>query len=373
MGKLEDAYRMLELEPGASMDEINQAYKDLVFVWHPDRLPTENVRLQDKAQEKIKYLNQARDYLRSQAKVGNPAVSARTSSTGASRSSYGERRERQAYASAHSTYRPRTATPPVEDRSGDRHNGYGNYYRSRQYYRPDTSQYRSYGESRSYGNNSTTSNSSTSTTGTTHGNGAASATNNGNYYQPRSAAAPDPAREPARPYTAGGNGNSYYRDTWSGGYPGPGSGYPQPQSSTGSAPSNSASPSSSYSRSRSQDPDLSDADLRGANFQERDFSGRNLSNANLSEANLQDAFLHKVNLNRANLCKANLFRANLLQANLSHANLREANLIGADLSGADLSGADLSGAKVAVGDKVMVKLTGTILTGAIMPDGTIYT
>ncbi|MFM8004815.1 MAG: J domain-containing protein, partial [Dolichospermum sp.] len=49
--ELERYYRILELEPGATLAEINQAYKDLVFVWHPDRLPKDNLRLQHKAQE----------------------------------------------------------------------------------------------------------------------------------------------------------------------------------------------------------------------------------------------------------------------------------------------------------------------------------
>jgi curved DNA-binding protein CbpA len=349
MEKLENAYRMLELEPGASMDEINQSYKDLVFIWHPDRLPKENVRLQEKAQEKIKHLNQSRDYLRSQARVGNPAIN---------RGSSGDRAQSPSYARAraYSAYRP-SSTPSPQPENSDRHNGYGNYYRSRQHYRPEASQYQSYGNGRSY-SNSDASRTST-TTNPSNGNGT---TSNHRYQQPTT----------PKPPPASSNGSSnYYRDTWSGGYPGQGftpANYRQPNPAAAQH-----QPPPSTSRARKQDPDLSGSDLRGANLQEKDFSGRNLSNCNLTEANLQDAFLHKVNLNRANLSKANLFRANLLQANLSHANLREANLIGADLSGADLSGADLSGSKVAVGDKVMVKLTGTILIGAIMPDGTIYT
>jgi len=44
---------------------VNQAYKDLAFIWHPDRIPKDNLRLQQKAQEKLKEINQARDQLRS--------------------------------------------------------------------------------------------------------------------------------------------------------------------------------------------------------------------------------------------------------------------------------------------------------------------
>ena len=52
MQELDTAYQILDLEPGASMEEVNQAYKDLVFIWHPDRLPKDNLRLIEKAQEK---------------------------------------------------------------------------------------------------------------------------------------------------------------------------------------------------------------------------------------------------------------------------------------------------------------------------------
>ena len=65
MQNLDHYYKVLGLEPGSSLEEINQAYKDLAFIWHPDRIPKDNQRLQDKAQEKLKEINQARDHLRS--------------------------------------------------------------------------------------------------------------------------------------------------------------------------------------------------------------------------------------------------------------------------------------------------------------------
>lgn len=68
MEDLAQCYFLLGLEPGASLEEVNQAYKDLAFVWHPDRLPPENLRLREKAQEKLKQINHARDRLRSQSK-----------------------------------------------------------------------------------------------------------------------------------------------------------------------------------------------------------------------------------------------------------------------------------------------------------------
>ncbi|MGC1392768.1 MAG: DnaJ domain-containing protein, partial [Coleofasciculaceae cyanobacterium] len=65
MNELDQYYRILELEPGASLDEVNQAYKDLAFIWHPDRVPEDNLRLRQKAEDKLKEINQARDQLRS--------------------------------------------------------------------------------------------------------------------------------------------------------------------------------------------------------------------------------------------------------------------------------------------------------------------
>jgi hypothetical protein len=52
-------YRILEVRPGASADEIKEAYLDLVKVWHPDRLQDEHPRLRHKAEEKLKQLNLA--------------------------------------------------------------------------------------------------------------------------------------------------------------------------------------------------------------------------------------------------------------------------------------------------------------------------
>ena len=57
-------YKALELEPGASLEEVNQAHKDLALVWHPDRLPKDSPRLQEKAHAKLQEINNARDKLR---------------------------------------------------------------------------------------------------------------------------------------------------------------------------------------------------------------------------------------------------------------------------------------------------------------------
>jgi hypothetical protein len=52
---------MLELQPGASLEEVKRAYRDLAFNWHPDR--PENVDRQRYVEEYLKKLNAAYDIL----------------------------------------------------------------------------------------------------------------------------------------------------------------------------------------------------------------------------------------------------------------------------------------------------------------------
>ena len=359
MDDIAQAYTVLELEPGASLSDVNQAYKDLVFIWHPDRIPADNVRLRDKAQDKLKRLNEARGRLKQYLRSGAPAGKAKSSNYNPER--YGSSR-----------YRP---------------------YSQGRYTRP-------YGYSNGSGNGTaTTAKDGGRPNAYTSANGSPSVHTNGSPPKPSAATNGQSATNGSKNGSANGTAAGY-------GSNGRGSSSNGRRSSNGSSGSNgrsssNGSSSSSYnpvyrhssdnsyadyiyrapqpsqysapqnSRSRGM-PDLEGSDFKGANLKEKDFSGRNLSKSNLEGADLSDAFLHKVNLNQANLHKAKLFRANLLQANLSHANLRESNLIGADLSGADLSGADLSGAVVGYGDKIMVKLTAARLTGTIMPNGNIH-
>ena len=51
-------YQMLEVQRGASPDQVKQAYKDLVNIWHPDRV-SNNPRLKQKAEAKLKEINTA--------------------------------------------------------------------------------------------------------------------------------------------------------------------------------------------------------------------------------------------------------------------------------------------------------------------------
>lgn len=62
MADINRCYEILEIEPGASLEEIKRAYRDLAFVWHPDRF-AHNDRLQQKAQQRLIEINQAYDEL----------------------------------------------------------------------------------------------------------------------------------------------------------------------------------------------------------------------------------------------------------------------------------------------------------------------
>ncbi|MEG4349120.1 J domain-containing protein [Microcoleus sp. LAD1_D3] len=58
MADINRCYEILEIEPGTSLEEIKRAYRDLAFVWHPDRFAN-NDRLQQKAQQRLTEINQA--------------------------------------------------------------------------------------------------------------------------------------------------------------------------------------------------------------------------------------------------------------------------------------------------------------------------
>ena len=58
------AYELLGMKPGVSARELKAAHRDLAKVWHPDRF-LHDPRLRDKAQEKLKEVNEAYELLSS--------------------------------------------------------------------------------------------------------------------------------------------------------------------------------------------------------------------------------------------------------------------------------------------------------------------
>jgi hypothetical protein len=64
---LDRAYEVLGVKPGVSDRELKAAHRDLAKVWHPDRF-VHDPRLQEKAQEKLKEINEAYEQLISRHK-----------------------------------------------------------------------------------------------------------------------------------------------------------------------------------------------------------------------------------------------------------------------------------------------------------------
>ncbi len=69
---LSKAYEVLGVKPGVSMQELKAAHRDLAKVWHPDRF-LHDPRLQEKAQEKLKEINEAYEQI-SSGKVPRPVT-----------------------------------------------------------------------------------------------------------------------------------------------------------------------------------------------------------------------------------------------------------------------------------------------------------
>lgn len=73
------AYDVLGVKPGVSDRELKAAHRDLAKVWHPDRF-VHDPRLQEKAQEKLKEINEAYDQLISRHTRRVPPPPRRTAS-----------------------------------------------------------------------------------------------------------------------------------------------------------------------------------------------------------------------------------------------------------------------------------------------------
>lgn len=53
-------FEILGISNDATIEEVKQAYRDLAIIWHPDRIPSKNTRLKDKAEKKMMELNNAK-------------------------------------------------------------------------------------------------------------------------------------------------------------------------------------------------------------------------------------------------------------------------------------------------------------------------
>jgi hypothetical protein len=95
------ALRLLDLEPGATPQQLREAYRDLVRVWHPDRFEADE-RLRQKATSRLSEINAAYRFLNaispSPWPAGRASGTARTTTTRTVRPTWG------------------TAAPPVQRR-----------------------------------------------------------------------------------------------------------------------------------------------------------------------------------------------------------------------------------------------------------------
>jgi len=56
---IQRCFEILELDMNASTEDVRKARKDLIFIWHPDRVSSKNPRLKKKAEKKIIEINEA--------------------------------------------------------------------------------------------------------------------------------------------------------------------------------------------------------------------------------------------------------------------------------------------------------------------------
>ena len=61
---LEKCFEILEVDKDTPPDKIREAYMDIINVWHPDRF-SNNPRLKEKAESKVKEINVAYETLQS--------------------------------------------------------------------------------------------------------------------------------------------------------------------------------------------------------------------------------------------------------------------------------------------------------------------
>ena len=77
---MSDPYKVLNISPNASDDDVKHAYRELARKYHPDNYL--NNPLADLAQEKMKEINEAYDQIQKQRKSGSAYQSAQSASGG---------------------------------------------------------------------------------------------------------------------------------------------------------------------------------------------------------------------------------------------------------------------------------------------------
>ncbi len=111
-------YALLEIPSESSVDTVKVAYRDLAFIWHPDRFPAEDPDVQAKAQSKLQQINTAYDQLKQYLSHIPPRSASPSGASTAARRS-------QPYNSYQAYYRTRQAqhAPPKPKSLWDEANG----------------------------------------------------------------------------------------------------------------------------------------------------------------------------------------------------------------------------------------------------------
>nr|CAD5958154.1 Chaperone protein DnaJ [Planktothrix pseudagardhii] len=71
--EIEKYYKILNLEPGASLEEVRQAYRHQALIWHPDRYPQNSI-LQAEAEAKFKEISHAYETLKTDLSSPYPTL-----------------------------------------------------------------------------------------------------------------------------------------------------------------------------------------------------------------------------------------------------------------------------------------------------------
>jgi len=71
--ELEQCFELFDLDRSCTPEQVRQAHRDLVHVWHPDRFG-DNLRLRRKAEDKLKEINAAYDQIMKTITSHPPAV-----------------------------------------------------------------------------------------------------------------------------------------------------------------------------------------------------------------------------------------------------------------------------------------------------------
>ncbi len=60
---IQRCFEIFELDTNASAEDVRKARRDLIFIWHPDRVSSKNPRLKKKAEKKLMEINEAYEHI----------------------------------------------------------------------------------------------------------------------------------------------------------------------------------------------------------------------------------------------------------------------------------------------------------------------